>query len=123
MLMCNLGNGLKVRDVVLWVANALNVHSLCLLVDRSSKVLRLVSIDKLGIDAQSRKEDLQLVVGSAIEVGCGYDVVSCVRQSCNCHELSCLTRRGSYCSDSALQGRHSLLENIDGRLGFRSQLR
>ena len=76
MLMCHLSNGRKIRDVVLWVANALNVNSLRLLINCSREILRLVPIDELGVYAESGKEDFQLIVGSAIEVGRGDDVVS-----------------------------------------------
>ena len=119
MIMGNLGNGLEVWDVVLWISNALNVHGLCLVVNCRGEVLRLVSVDKLGGYAQSREEDLQLVVGSAVEVAGGHDVVSGVREGCNGHELSCLAGRGSHRRNSALQSCDSLLEDIDGRLWTR----
>lgn len=66
MVVSNLCNGLKVRDIVLRISDALDVDGLRLLVNRLGKILGLVSVDKLGVYAQSREEDLQLVVGSAI---------------------------------------------------------
>lgn len=51
MIMSNLGNGLKIWDVILWVSNTLNVNSLCLLVNHGGKILRLVAVDKLGVYA------------------------------------------------------------------------
>lgn len=66
MVVSNLCNGLKVRDIVLRISDALDVDGLRLLVNRLGKILGLVSVHKLGVYAQSREEDLQLVVGSAI---------------------------------------------------------
>ena len=51
VLMCNLGDGLKIWDVVFWVSNAFDVNSLCLLINGSSEILSLVSIDELCVYA------------------------------------------------------------------------
>lgn len=88
--MGDLGNGLEIWDVVLGVANALDVDSLGLVVNGSSNVLGLVAVDKLGVDAQARQEDLELVVGAAVEVGGGDDVVTGMGEGVDGNELSSL---------------------------------
>lgn len=90
MSMCDLSYGLEVWDIILWVSNALKIYGLGVLVNCGSKILRLVSVDELGVDAQSREEDFQLVVGSTVKVGRGYNIVSSMCQCRNCHELSSL---------------------------------
>lgn len=114
--MGDLGNCLQVRDVVLGVANALNVDSLGLVVNGSSNVLGLVAVDKLGLDAQARQEDFELVVGSAVKVGGGDDVVASVGKRVDGDELGSLARGGGEGSNAAFQGCDPLLEDIDGRL-------
>lgn len=51
MFMSDLSDGLEVRDVVLGVANALDVDRLSVLIDSGGKVFGLVTIDELGLDA------------------------------------------------------------------------
>lgn len=88
--MGNLGNGLDIRDVVSWVSNALDIDSLGLVVNGGSNVLRVLTVDELGLDAQAREEDFELVVGAAIQVRGGDDVVAGLGQSRNCDELGTL---------------------------------
>lgn len=61
-----LGNGLEIGDIVARVANALNVHSLGLVVDLGNQVLDLVSNNKLCVDSKAGQENLQLVVCAAV---------------------------------------------------------
>jgi hypothetical protein len=112
----NLGNSLQVRNVVLGVTNALEVDGLCLVVDGSSNVLGLVAVDKLGLDAQTGEEDLELVVGAAVEVGGGDDVVAGVGQSVDGDELGGLAGGGGESSSTALESGYSLFKDIDRRL-------
>lgn len=113
MLMRYLGNGLNIRNVVPGIANALNIHSLGLVINSSSNILRLVAVDELGLDAQTRKEDLELVVRAAVEVGRGDDVVTGVGKSRDGDELGALARGGSQRRRAALQCCDALLENVD----------
>lgn len=65
----NLGNSFEIRNSVRGVGNALDEDGFGVLIDRSCEVLRLVAVDELGIYTQSGHEDLQLVVGSSVQVG------------------------------------------------------
>jgi hypothetical protein len=47
-------NGLKVRDVVTWVSNGLNVDSLGAVVNGCGNVIGLVAPHELGGDSQAR---------------------------------------------------------------------
>lgn len=86
--MSSLGNSLQIRNVVLGVSNTLNIDSLCLIINGSCNVLRLVAIDELGFDAQAREEDLELVVGAAVEVRSRNDVVASLSEGADGEELS-----------------------------------
>lgn len=114
--MCDLANGLKVRDVVSGVSNAFEVNSLGLVINEGLEVLGIVAIDKLGGHAEPWEEDLQLVVGAAVKVRSGNDVVSGVGKACNGHELRRLAGRSCYGCDATLERCNSLLQYIHGRL-------
>lgn len=66
--MCDGNDLLKVGNVVFGVADALEVDGLCLGVDRFPEVLWAVAVYELGIYAQARKHDLELVVSASIAV-------------------------------------------------------
>lgn len=114
--MSHLGNGLQVRHVVSGIANALEVDGLCVVVDGGSNVLGVVALDKLGGDAIALECDLELVVGAAVEVGGGDDVVAGLGEGRQGEELSCLARGGGQRSNTPFQGCYPLLEDIDGGL-------
>lgn len=114
--MGNLGNSLQVRNVIPGVTNTLKVDSLCLVVNSSSNILRLVAVDKLGLDAQTREEDLELVVGAAIEVRGGDDVVAGVGKGVDGDELGGLAGGGGEGSGATLESGYSLFKDIDRRL-------
>lgn len=88
--MGSLGNSLEIRNVVLGVTDAFNVNSLGLLVDSSSNILGLVTVDKLGVDAQTREEDLELVVSATVEVRSRDNVVASVGEGADGEKLGCL---------------------------------
>lgn len=85
--MRNLGNGLKVGYVIPRVANALEVDGLGAVVDGGGEVFGTVALDELGLDAESRQQHLQLVVGAAVQVRRRHDVVAGARERRNGHEL------------------------------------
>lgn len=88
----NLGNCLEIRHIVPRVPDALKVDSLCLVVDQLGNVLGAVAIDELSLDAQTRQEHLELIVGSAVEVRGRDDVVAGMSKGSYGHELGRLTR-------------------------------
>lgn len=68
-LVRHLHNSLKIRYVVLRIANALQVDRLRLLVNQLLEILRLISIHESGLDPKSREEDLELIISAAVQVG------------------------------------------------------
>ena len=80
-------NLLKVRNVVSGIANGLDIDGLGIVIDQGLEVLGIIALDKFGLDAQSWKEDLHLVVRAPIQVRRGNDVVACVCQSGKGHAL------------------------------------
>jgi hypothetical protein len=83
----SLGNSFKVGNVILGVSDTLDIDSLCLVVNGSGDILRLVTVDKLGVDAETGEEDLELVVSATIEVGGRNDVVASVSEGADGEEL------------------------------------
>lgn len=114
--MSNLSDRLKIGYVVPGIANSLDIDSLGAVINGRGDVLWLVSLDKLGCDAQTRKEDLQLVICTAVQVACSYDVVASVSKRGDGHELCSLARRSCNGCHTPFKGGDALLKNIDSRL-------
>lgn len=117
--MRNLTYSLKVRYIVSRVSDTFQIHRLRLVVDQVLEIFRLIPIDELCVDTQPREEDLELIVGSAVQIRRGHDVVAGMSECGNGHELSRLPRRGSDGGNAAFQGRNTLLEHIHRRLRLR----
>ena len=72
-----------------------------------------IALDDRNVDAEPGKGDLELVVGSAVEVAGGHDVLSGLGQRAQSEELGRLSAgRGQPC-DSAFQGRQALRVDVD----------
>ena len=113
VLVCNFRNGFEVWNVVAGVPNGFNVYGFGFLVNESVEVGRGVSFDKFGGYAEAGKHDFELVVGAAVEVGSGDNVVACVGKSGNGHELSSLAGGGCNGCDAAFEGCNSLFKHVD----------
>lgn len=85
-------NLLKVWYVVFGVADGLDVDGLGLLIDCGLEVLGLITVDELGLNAQSREKDLELIVCASIEVRGRNNVISGVCEGGDCDELGSLAR-------------------------------
>lgn len=110
-------NGLKVGHVVARVADALNVDGLCAVVDGGGQLLGLVAVDKLGRDAQAGEDDLELVVGAAVQVRGRDDVVAGVCEGGDGEELGGLAGGRGEGSDTAFEGGNALLKDVDRGAG------
>jgi hypothetical protein len=64
-------NLFKVRDVVFGVADRFEVDGFGLVVNGGLEVFWLVAVYELGLDAQAREEDLELVVCASIAMSSG----------------------------------------------------
>lgn len=111
--MCSLGNGLKVRNIVAGVTNRLDVDSLGTVINSRGNILRLVTLNELGSDPHAWERNLELVVGAAVQVAGGDDVVSGMGEGRDGHELGGLTGGGSNGGNTTFQGCNTLLEDID----------
>jgi len=112
-LMRNLHNPLKIRNIILWIPNALQVHRLRLVVNRSLEVLWLIPIDELSRNTEAGQQHFELVVCAAVQVGSGNDVVALVGERCEGHELGGLAGGGGDGGDSAFEGGDALFEDVD----------
>jgi hypothetical protein len=66
--MCQLRNLLKVRNIIPRVANAFDVDGFRLVVDGRRQVFRSIALDEFGRNTQARQSNLQLVVGTAVQI-------------------------------------------------------
>ena len=85
--MSNLGNGLNIKHVVAGVANRLDKDGLGLVVNGGGEVLEILPADELGVDPETGEEDLELVVGSPVQVASRDDVVTGMGESGDGEEL------------------------------------
>lgn len=110
--MSHLGNSLEIRHIVSRVANALDIHSLGLVINSSSDLLWILAIYKLGIDTKTRQKDLELVIRASVEVGRGNNIVARVRKGVDGNELRALAGRGCQSCDTAFQGCDALFKDV-----------
>ena len=70
------------------------INGLCFVINRLLEVVWAVSMDKLGVDAQSWEENLELVVRASVQVGRRNDVVASLCERGDGNELRSLARGG-----------------------------
>jgi hypothetical protein len=87
---CNLGNSLKIRNIIARVSYTLKEDCLRAVVNRSSNILGLITLDKLGFDPKAREHNLELVISATVQVASRDNVVASMSQGRNGHELGCL---------------------------------
>lgn len=111
--MCHLDNLLEIWYIVSRIANALQIDSLGLVINQFLEVLSVIAFDEFSRDAQAGEGDFELVVGAAVEIGGRNDVVTCVGEGGDGHELGGLARCGCYGGDAAFKGCNAFFENVD----------
>lgn len=114
--MSDFSDGFEIGNVESGVANCFDINGLGAVVDGGGEVLRLVALDELGRDAQPRKEDLKLVVGTSVQVAGSDNVIAGMGQGRDGHELGSLTGGSGNSGDTALEGSNTLFEDIYRRL-------
>lgn len=113
-LVRDLADCLEIRNIVPGIPNRLHIHRLGPLIDRLLEIRRRVARHELGVHAQPRHEDLELVVRAAVEIGRRDDVVAGVAERRDRHELGGLAGRGGQGGHTPLEGGDALLEHVDG---------
>ena len=114
--MGNLGDGLKVGNIVSWIPDSLNINSLGPVINSCNQVFWFVSFHKLGLDAQTWQQDFKLVVRSTIQISGCDNVVAMVGKGRYGHELSGLAGGCSKGTNSTFQSCNTFLKDIDGWL-------
>lgn len=112
----DLGDRLEIGHVVARVTDRLDVDGLGACVDGLGKVLGLVSVDELGLDAEAGEENLELVVCATVEVGGGDDVVAGAGEREESESLGRLAGRGGDGGNTTLESGDTLLKDIVGRV-------
>lgn len=75
--MCDFSKRRDVVDDIFWVGDALYEDRFCLFVDSSGERLRCRFCDPLNLDTELLESNLELVVGTAIEVRADFQRSSC----------------------------------------------
>ena len=100
------GNGFEVRHVETGIADRLHIKRLGIFIDGAAETFRIVPVDELDTDAEPRQRHLELIVGAAIKVAGGNDVVAGLGNGLDGEEL-----RGLAGGDG--EGGHTTFERGD----------
>ncbi len=114
--MRDVGQGPEVRDVEARVPDALDVERLRPLVDGALEGGGVVALHEPHVDAEAGQRDLELVVGPAVEVAGGDDVVAGLGEGGEGQELRGLPAGRGQRGRPALERGHPLLEDVGGRV-------
>ena len=112
VLMCNFCKCFDIDNIRVRVSEGLDIDGFCVLLNGCANLIQIEYINKCGADAVLWKGVCQQVVGTAVDVLCGYDVVALLSQVDDGVVDGCCS--GSYCKcrNAALQCCHSLLEDV-----------
>src|SRR5690606_19525405 len=108
--MGDVGERLEVRDVVLRVADRLDVDRLGVVLDRGFEVGRIVTLDESHLPAEPGECDLELVVRPSVQVGGRHQMVTCLHERGEREQLRRLAGRGGDRGAASLEGGDPLLE-------------
>jgi len=117
-IMCHSSNRFKIRDIVFRISDRLNINRLCLVVDCGGNILWLIAVDEFRVDPEAREEDFELVVGATVEVAGGNNVVPCVGERGNGHELRRLARGGGHSGDTTFECGDTFLEDVNSGVHY-----
>jgi len=104
----------EVGHVEAGVADGLDVDGPGARVDRLGEALGGVAVDEPYAEAEAGERDLELVVGAAVEVARGDDVVALAGDGGESQELSGLAARGGERGGPTLESGDPLLEDVGG---------
>ena len=79
--------GALIAKAIEQVFVSLKIDSLCFAVDEFFEVLRFVSVHEFYADSQTFKLNLELVIGTSVKIRCGYKIVPCLKDVCDCYKL------------------------------------
>ena len=116
MLVCDLYPLIEVEDLTVRVTEGLGIEGLRVRLDGSLDLLVVVRIYERGRYAVVGKGMGEVVVGSAVDVLRGNDVVTGMRNGLKCVGNRSCTGCNTEGSDTTLEGGDSLLEDILGRV-------
>ena len=104
--------GLEVRHVEARLTQGLDVDRLGVVVDGAADRVRIVAVHQVDVDAEAWQGDFELVVGAAVEVAGGNDIVAGLGDRRDGEELRRLAARRRHGRDAAFERGDALFENI-----------
>ena len=112
----DLGDGLEVGHAQARVADRLQKDGLGLAVDELAELLGVVGLGKARLDAEAFQLDFEQVVGPAVEVGRGDDVVAGLGERGEREQVRRLPARRRHRRRAAFERREALLEDVRRRV-------
>lgn len=110
--MGNLGNGLKIRHIITGVSDRLDIDRFGAIVDSGSNIGSVIALHEFGGDAQAGQQNLELIIGTTVQISGRHNVITSTSEGRDGHELGCLARGRGYGCHAALQRRDALFKDI-----------
>ncbi len=112
----DVGDPLEVRDVEARIADRLQVDRLRVRVDQAFDRVGVVAVGDVDVEAAAREGVLELIVGPAVEVARGDDVVAVLTEGVEGQKLGGLPAGGGDGRDAAFERGHPPLEDVVRRV-------
>src|ERR1019366_6041698 len=114
ILMRDSGNRIKVQRIQARIAQCLGIDCFCVLVDCSTKIVRITAIHEAYVDAKFGQCIVEKIIGTTIETCGGDNLITCSGNIENCQRLRCLSGGGRERTNAAFEGCHTTFKSILG---------
>ena len=111
------GDGLEVENVETGIADQFTVDQFCIVLDRITAGIDVGWVEKRRRNAEAGQRILHQADVAAVHLRGGYDMVALAENGSDGAERRGHARRCAHGSRAALEGRNTLLEHADCRVG------
>src|SRR5690606_27665893 len=110
------GKSFKIGNAEAGVSDRLQIDCLCFFIDLLFETGRMVHIGEPRLHAQPLEGNLELIVGSAVQMGAGHEILTRLQNIVQGKQLCRLARSRSKSRNTAFQSRYPFFEDIGGRV-------
>ena len=114
---CDLGNGVNIRNIAVGVAQRFNIHCLGVGLNGVFHLGQIMRIHKSGLNAVQRQRVLQQVAGAAVNGFLRHDMLACLGQCLNGIGDGGCARGHGQTGHAALQSGNAILKHALCRVG------